>query len=79
MVTSTAVLILNTVIIFITTVIMLKMTIFEAFALCRGDLRLFSAHLSRSKNVRSKDDHGDDDHDEKHGEVILKVNKLQRR
>ena len=40
---------------------MVKMTIFEAFALCRGDLRLFSAHLSRSKNVRSKDDQGDGD------------------
>ena len=61
MVTSTAVLILNIVIIFTTTVMMLKMTIFEAFALCRGDLRLFSAHLSRSKNVRSKDDQGDGD------------------
>ena len=61
MVTSTAVLILNTAIIFITTVMMVKTTIFEAFALCRGDLRLFSAHLSRSKNVRSKDDQGDGD------------------
>ena len=65
-VTSTAVLILNTAIIFITTVMMVKTTIFEAFALCRGDLRLFSAHLSRSKNVRSKDDHGDGDDVECH-------------
>ena len=66
MVTSTAVLILNTAIIFITTVMMVKTTIFEAFALCRGDLRLFSAHLSRSKNVRSKDDHCDGDDVEYH-------------
>ena len=66
MVTPTAVLILNRTIIAITTVMMVKLTIFEAFALCRGDLQLFSAHLSRSKNVRSKDDHGDGDDVEHH-------------
>ena len=66
MVTPTAVLILNRTIIAITTVMMVKLTIFEAFALCRGDLQLFSAHLSRSKNVRSKDDHGDGDDVEYH-------------
>lgn len=66
MVTPTAVLILNRTIIAITTVMMVKLTIFEAFALCRGDLQLFSAHLSRSKNVRSKDDHGDGDDEEHH-------------
>ena len=66
MVTPSAVLILNRTIIAITTVMMVKLTIFEAFALCRGDLRLFSAHLSRSKNVRSKDDHDDGDDVEHH-------------
>ena len=64
MVTLTAVLILNRTIIAVTTVMMLKLTIFEAFALCRGDLQLFSAHLSRSRNVRSKYDHGGGDGDD---------------